>query len=305
MRSAGEGSTRQPRTGDVFAVPTGDGRYGAVRVLATDGGDRSALFAVTPWLGDVPALDEPKLRRVLVQNRARYVDEPALVFRDGPIPSEFRYLGSIPPTEEELSIDVKGRYGGRLDVSVVNPVRWEEEYEHEGQTDVPRSPTPVRAAARGGRTRELMSEARFWELIEFLGSDDDAAFPNLESLMASLRELTPKDLELFHRRLHERLHQLDREDVARRLSRYAFGSSYFSPDHFLDVRCLVVARGRAHYESVRHGSEPVPAEDEFEELASVAERAHEQRFETPPAFTSDHACETYSNEEGWPHAPDE
>jgi len=58
----------RPKPGGVYASPLADGRYGVIRVLRVL--EKSSLIAVSPWLGqEPPALDEPLLREILVENR--------------------------------------------------------------------------------------------------------------------------------------------------------------------------------------------------------------------------------------------
>ena len=62
------------KPGDVFAAKLADGRYKVVRVLRKVG--KSSLVSTSDYLGEEqPALDDPRLRKTVVQNRFFYKRE--------------------------------------------------------------------------------------------------------------------------------------------------------------------------------------------------------------------------------------
>jgi hypothetical protein len=91
-----------------------------------------------------------------------------------------------------------------------------------------------------------MDEATFWDLIGSIHAaslergDNEAA---LEPLRARLHEMDVAAINGFADRLAEALYALDTREHAAR----AGGDE----DDFLEARCHVVARGRAHWERVR------------------------------------------------------
>jgi hypothetical protein len=86
------------KPGDVFAAKLRDGRYKVVRVLRKVG--KSSLVCTSAYLGhERPTLDEPLLRKTVVQNRFFYKGEPARCWLDGNPPASFEFLGNTPLTK--------------------------------------------------------------------------------------------------------------------------------------------------------------------------------------------------------------
>jgi len=77
--------------GDVFAAKLPDGRYRAVRVFRQI--EKSSLICTSEYLGqERPTLDEPLLRKTVVQNRFFYKNEPARIWLKGKPPPSFEVL---------------------------------------------------------------------------------------------------------------------------------------------------------------------------------------------------------------------
>ena len=291
------------QVGTVFAVPLADGRFGAVRVIDTSEEDDSALVAVTPWLGPLPSIDEPKLRDILRQHRGMFKGRPALYWHDGKPPGQLRYLGLIPPSAEDLSIDPSGAYAGAW----INEMARDAVLELEG----PESPAlsaavpRVKAAAAKPVTpaSHALPIAEFWAIIARLDWKKQTDAAVIAPAVSALAKRSVPEIESFHRRLCELLFQLDAEKYARELGENSFGGNAFSPDHFLTVRAAVVANGPDYYASVSADPRQMPRDREFEALLSVAEKALSLKTGQKKEIANQPSYETFSNTSGWTTAP--
>jgi hypothetical protein len=146
----------------------------------------------------------------------------------------------------------------------------------------------------------VMSEEEFWHAIDLLdwtrASDEEVLAPLLDHLGG----LPVASIAGFHRKLCERLFELDGERFAREIGEHSFGSSsHFSADHFLDIRCAAVARGKAYYDMLL--SDPRIIRDQpFEALVSVAEDAYERKTGRRVVCLGAKPYNTFSNRAGWP-----
>src|SRR5262249_44942982 len=66
-----------------------------------------------------PTLQEPLLRRTVMQNRFFYKGEPAIRWLDGNPPPSFEFVGNLPLTKDEVLIE-GNVYGGKWDDSSGN-----------------------------------------------------------------------------------------------------------------------------------------------------------------------------------------
>lgn len=287
---------RPANVGDTFAVPLDDGRFCAVRVIRVCEEEGTSLVAITPWLGDRPGPDEPLLREVLREHRGRYRGTPAIRWYAGQVPSEFVHVGVIPPSHEEQVHDARGAYAGRWSRVMVRPAILE--LEGLAQCNAV-CPLKVGSESEVDRLQGVMSEAQFWRIVDRLdwkAKDNEGI---IEPAVTYLASLSVERIAGFHGKLCEKLFELDREDLAREIGEASYGSNRFSPDHFLDVRCAVVASGRAFFEEVRSRPENMPKDREFEALLRVAESAHRRKTGRKASFAAQHDCATFSNALGW------
>lgn len=289
---------RIPRPGDVFAVPLDDRRYAVARVLRVSETDEgpTALVAITPWLGThVPDLAEPQLREILRRHRGRFGGQPALCWYSGTPPREFVYLGVLTPTSDELGIDPQGAYCGLWDISMGREVLLER-----GEPPPQRRTAPSKPS--GDQVPGNMPDEEFWDTISLLDWTAESLDEIVEPAVERLSHLPPIRIGGFQRQLAERLFALDRVEFAREIGQFSYGSPEgFSPDHFLDVRCAVVAKGKEFYEGVLVDPRTMPKNLEFEPLLSVAEKAYRRRTGRTPVFLGGNGYQTFSNKEGWPH----
>lgn len=292
------------RSGDAFLAPLDDGRWGVVRVIRTaDSEDTtSSLVAVTTWIGhDAPSTDDPRVLEILRLRRGRFRGEPAVRWYDGTPPRELHYLGVIPPSAADRAIDPKGAYGGRWHRSMARDVLLECEAQsaHAKSSQKPVSENRTSRLEGCPRITGVMGDDQFWNLLTLLawrGPDDDAIVAPLIDELAALPE---DQIAGFQRSLCDKLHNLDQEIFARHLGAYSFGTEGFSPDHFLDVRCAVVANGRQFYESVLKDPSRMPKDREFEPLLYVAETAFRKKTGQQPVFLTVKPADTFSNRQGW------
>lgn len=297
-----------PAVGDTFAVAIAEGLCCVVRVISVDDTGNTSLVAFTPWLGPRPAIDEPKLRDVLREHRESLEGTQAISWYAGRPPSTFELIGRIPPTAEEAAHEAKGSDGGVWNVEMVgrvlleaaaNPSAFEASMASFGARHPTEAPSPPRDAVREVRADAPMADDEFWSCIALLDWGSEDADDVVEPLVAHLASLSPERIAAFDATLCIKLFELDHEDLARAIGDAAFGGPMFSPDHFLDVRCAVVANGRAYHERVVSRAAPMPDEVEFEELASVAHRAYERATNDEVVFVTSIDASTFANVDGW------
>jgi hypothetical protein len=147
-----------------------------------------------------------------------------------------------------------------------------------------------------------MNEDHFWSIISLLdwsktGNDEQV----LEPAVQLLAMMTEEQIFGFEDKLAERLHDLDRKDVAKNIGIGAWSgpNQPFSPDEFLYARCCVVANGRQVYASVLADPTKTPKDCEFEALLTLARKAFERRTGQSWDYVSPIDYESFANVEGW------
>lgn len=233
------------------------------------------------------------LRQILRRNRGNWGGRFALCWYEGAVPADLQCIGTIPPTAEELAIDPRGTYGGSWSLAVAHAVLHER--------GLPVEPVPV-ALTRDDvdRVTGVMSEDDFWRAIHVLDWDQETDEQVVAPLLEYLVKLPVASIAGFHRKLSEKLFELDREEFAREIGEHSFGSSqHFSSDHFLDLRCAAVARGRKFYDDLLSDPSRMIRDRELEALATVAEQAYEEKIGRAVVFLGAKPYETFSNREGW------
>ena len=107
--------TSEPlRLGDVFTMHLPDGRYGAVRVIRGPTKAEAwnepnvSLVVATQYVGhDLPAIDDPALRRLMIFRRGNIGPCEGRAegsWLSGPVPAQFVRIGTIAATAAELKI---------------------------------------------------------------------------------------------------------------------------------------------------------------------------------------------------------
>jgi hypothetical protein len=259
---------------------------------------KTCLVAVTPWVGQSATIAEPALRSILVQHRGFYRGEPAIAWYEGSPPSSFAFLGVIPPTAEELALDPRGAFGGPWHESMVKPAFAELGLSRATTKTGPE--TTERLTEKRPDHEPCMSDDVFWMLIDRLNWESSTEGGTLEPMVQSLSLMSPNDIVGFQTQLMRKLLALDREELAREIGLGAYGTAHFSADHFLDVRCAVVARGRHHYEAVLRNPKSMSAGTELEGLLTAAETAYARKTGTYPMPSIGGSPETLRNRDGWP-----
>lgn len=107
-RQSRKSDSALPKPGEAFLMPLADGRFGFChvigvpeRVLGKRNTDKVAI-ETSAWIGDaVPDLNDPKLRKVLVQTHHGWGPNKWRVMVRGPAPDSFQRLGAIEPSQEQ------------------------------------------------------------------------------------------------------------------------------------------------------------------------------------------------------------
>jgi hypothetical protein len=282
-------SQELPRVGDTYAIPLPSGGYGAIRVLrVSQQEDRpSTLVAVTPWLGDdPPSLAEPKLREIVLRRRGKFGGRPAISWYTGMPPASFVPLGAIAPTTEELALDPNGEYGGEWGSNMAQDALLEAKENASGAIQQSR-----RKLADVDRISGVMLPDDFWSKISLIDWNRNNDVEKVEPLVEHLAALPPSAIAGFHRQLCEHLSRLNDARFARQLGIVDPDSGEtLSVDHFLDVRCAVIANGREFYDAVLADPTKMPTNVEFEPLLDTAEAAYRRRTGRTPVFLGAKEC---------------
>src|SRR4029079_558234 len=116
-------------------------------------------------------LDEPLLRRTVVQNRFFYKRKPARRWLDGNPPASFEFLGNLPPSEAEAALECKA-YGGKWDDSSGEEafLEWRWIHDRRAFEEELRKQEEERERLRRlpQKPKKMMSEDEFWSIIDLL-----------------------------------------------------------------------------------------------------------------------------------------
>ncbi len=290
---------RLPEEGDVYAATLESGGFGAIRVLRvmTINGVLSSLVSVTPWRGmHLPTGAESSLQKTLAVSDGLGGQRLALCWYDGPVHASLVWIARLPVSEGDTALDARGAYGGRWNSGMAFKV--ERDDARQEKSHVVSAPLAETAVQPPATPSESESE-RFW--VDIARLDWIVADPEqvIEPLVASLARRNRIEIEAFESALAWFLYQLDGERFAREIGPGAYGTEYFSSDHFLDARCAAVARGREVYSEILATPSKMPKDSEFEALLWVAERAWLRRFGSPKTFSTNEAMGTFSNRDAW------
>jgi hypothetical protein len=161
-----------------------------------------------------------------------------------------------------------------------------------------------------------MTEARFWDLIEWAWKDSpklelrraDAVTTNDEDLLEDLvwplqseicenyidrlSDLSKDELTAFIRIFEEKLYKIDRQEI----HEYTDGSD----DGFLYCRCFIVAMGQRYYEMVDADPSAAAFDLDAERFGFAAYDIYEEKFDEEFDRGRIHNIESGSNADGWP-----
>ena len=292
------------KPGDVFAAQLPDGRYKAVRVLRKTG--KSSLVCTSEYLEkERPAIDEPLLRKTVVQNRFFYNREPARHWLHGNPPPSFELVGNLPLTKNEATIQCNV-YAGKWDDSVGNEAFLEWRWVHDRpafEEEVRKQQEEAERLRRlPQKPKKMMSEEEFWSIIDLLdwkhqGNDKKVLAPAINALAAK----TKAEICRFEERFAYLLYQLDTKAHASNIGEDACDpeSDYVSADGFLYARCVVVANGREFYAKVLKDPTEMPKDMEFESLLGLASGAYELKTGEDFEYSTGCNYESFSNSAGW------
>lgn len=292
------------KPGDVFAAKLPDGRYKAVRVLRKVG--KSSLVCTSEYLGEErPTIDEPLLRKTVVQNRFFYKRESARHWLDGNPPPTFEFVGNLPPTKDEAAIECNV-YAGKWTDSSGNEafLEWRWLYDRPAFEEEVRKQQEERERLRRlpQKPKKMMSDEEFWSIIDLLdwkyqGNDKKVLAPAIKALAAK----TKAEICRFEEFLAYLLYQLDTKAHASNIGKDSYDpeSDYVSADGFLYARCVVVANGRDFYEKVLKDPTEMPKDMEFESLLGLASGAYELKTGEDFEYSTGCSCESFSNPAGW------
>lgn len=291
--------------GDMYAVPIADGRYTALRILATstEMGEELLLVAFCPWLGPLPVGTEPELGEVLARHQGNWGGRPAVFWFSGRLPKEFIALGSVPlVAENEAALIKEAGYRGIIGPGIGGIVVRELDPDSLESVAGRRAPSSKREDKECGRVaRALFPEREFWDVISLVRCGGGDWESSIQGAVDRLSEYTSEQIVAFEALLRTKLFLLDRQDIASEIGSGAYGTECFSPDHFLDARCGIVALGRDVYEAALLDPASVPevAEAECEELLSVASAAFLRKVGRPLPDDGLLDVDTFSNKAGW------
>ena len=292
------------KPGDVFTAKLPDGRYKVVRIIRKEG--KMSLVYTSQYLGNErPALDEPLLRKTVVQRRFFLKGQIARYWLEGKPSPNFELLGNIPPTNKEAAI--KGYvYAGRWMERVGDEAYLEWRWLHDRQAlqeEVRKADEELQLARqRPQKPKKMIGEDEFWSIIAMLdwkheGNDAEVLAPAIRGLAAK----STTDIRRFEERLSYLLYQLDTKAHASNSGELICDpeSGDVSADGFLYARCVVVANGREFYEAVLKDPTSMPKDVEFESLLGLARDAYESKTGRDLDYSPGCSYETFSNEAGW------
>jgi Protein of unknown function (DUF4240) len=297
--------------GDIFAYIAPDGRFGAVRVLAVKG--TLSLVLHTPYFEPRrPWRQDPLLLEGLARSRFDFGGAPATVWLDGkPGPDQPR-VAFVELTEAELALaqseaaQRSSRQGFRtLYPEVHAEWRWAHDraaFERDTARDAEVREKEHRQKAKPPqRPNDPMSDRSFWKLIdlhEWSHSDEETI---TAKVVASLAMGSARRVVQFAETLAHKLYLLDTRAHAEQIGRAAWkgDKEQFSSDGFLFARCMVVAKGEAHFRRVLEDPSQMPKDATFEALLDVSSVAWELITGDAPDWTTGCDYETYNNATGW------
>ena len=120
---------------------------------------------------------------------------------------------------------------------------------------------------------------------------DDALEDVIDSLRATMSDLSKEDLVAIDRALERKLYDIDRQDI----QEVTDGSD----DGFLYARGFIVALGQAFYDAVNANPELAIPDAECEEMSYLPAHVHKERFGAMPKHDSGISRESGSNKDAW------
>lgn len=281
------------KSGDIYAYKTPNGFYSTIRVLKVDptGKYKLFLFLTSYYDSEIPELDDERLYVPYDDYSISWVEK---IDVKGLIP-----IGNKSLNEWESTRHLKTNicFGGSLFVLINVPYYgWLEKYDPEAFEQMLEEDR--KEEEQRNKQERSLSDKAFWEVIQLIQLDADDP---LKEARTKLVSFTEKQIKQFEEALVRKLYMLDTEKHAREIGEQAYKgeNDYFSPDHFLYVRCLCVAKGQTFYEKVLKQPSLMPKDEGFEELLSLASEAYAEKTGEEFDYIPSKDYETFSNEKGW------
>lgn len=319
------------KEGDIFITNLERDFYGAFKIIKKGksffeeiDGDLLMIAVLNYIDKEKPQISDERLNEVLCCDRFFFSNQLCInFFTDNPKYNrlkEYEYLGNIPMNDFERKLEFKlgdgrnGLKGGFPLSGVIEPHfannaflewRWKNE-KGEFQKEVEIQNEKSRIAReeyrkRSMKPKKMLDDNIFWEVIgkiDWTKEDDQA---RLKPAIDFLSKKKVSELKQFKENLSYKLYLLDTKEHAQNIGEDSFkeNDSHFSVDHFLYVRCCVVANGKEYYESVLKNPKDMPKNMDFEPLLYIAEEAYEQRMNKELDYETGCDYETFSNYKGW------
>ncbi|MFF3025423.1 DUF4240 domain-containing protein [Gottfriedia sp. NPDC057948] len=291
--------------GDIYACELPDRRYGTIKVINRI--EKSYLIYISKYIDiKLPTLENKEINEILRSNRFLYENEEALLWNDGKMHKDMKYIGNSPVSEYEKGL-VSSSYGGKWHPSIANPVYYEWRWFHDRENyerEILEEQIKEREEFlnKPQKPKKMMNDDTFWSIIslfEFENAKHDEEI--LSPAIEKLSKTSVKDIKQFEENLACKLYLLDTKEHAKNIGENSFSEdeSYFSPDLFLYIRCLVVAKGQEFYELVLNNPKKMTKNNTFEPLLSLASEAYSKRMGKEFEYISGCDYETFSNVEGW------
>ncbi len=143
----------------------------------------------------------------------------------------------------------------------------------------------------------MLTEARFWELIDGLDWQKPDNEATIEPLVEALSSGPVANVYQFQDVLSEKLWLLDTRAHAEALEGASEGD--ISVDAFLYARCGVVAEGKTYFNHILAHPAEMPRDLDFSPLLRVTKKAYERKTGKKMTILPAFNYETYSNKQGW------
>lgn len=143
----------------------------------------------------------------------------------------------------------------------------------------------------------MLTEARFWELIDHLDWQKPGNEDTIEPLVEALSSVPAANIFQFQDILSEKLWLLDTRAHAEVFTEP--DEDQFSVDAFLYARCGVVAEGQTYFNHILTHPDEMPDDLDFSPLLRVAKKAYERKTGRKMTILPSFNYETFSNKQGW------
>ncbi len=271
--------------GDIYAYKTPNEFYSTIRILKV--AENKLFFYVTRYYdAEIPQLENERLYLPYDASSIRWVEKNDV--------EDLILIGYKSLNEQEAKLIQKAQiaYNKSLLVTILIPYyKW---FNKNGLAMLKEMP----ANNLRQEDETTLPEKAFWEVIEQIQLDADDP---LKKAREKLESFTGKQMEQFEETLACKLYKLDTKKHAREIGEHAFHeeSGYFSPDYFLYIRCLCVAKGKTFYNKVLRQPCLMPKDEGFEELLELTHEAYEEKTGEEFDYIPSKDYETFSNKEGW------